>query len=336
MHQEAGESGLAVQRLIAANSAAIRRLAGRLRLERPPVVVTYARGSSDHAATHAKYLIETLVGVPVSSGAASVASIYGSLTVTPGAVCLAISQSGRSPDILAGVEAHKRAGNLVIGFVNDEHSPLAQMSDVLIPLCAGPERSVAATKSYIASLAGVALLVAAWVDDTELQAAVLRLPEQLPEAFELHWSDIREDLVSVKNLFVLGRGYSLAAAQEAALKLKETCALHAEAFSAAEVRHGPMTIVGKDFPILGFATSDAAGDGVGVLGTLLSGRGARVRIADPARRIASGLLPALRTHPAVEPILMIQSFYRMVNELSLARGLDPDAPPHLLKVTRTT
>jgi glucosamine--fructose-6-phosphate aminotransferase (isomerizing) len=336
MHEEASQAGVAVGRLIDTNTDAIRRLADRLRANRPPLMVTYARGSSDHAATHAKYLIETLVGVPVSSGAASVASIYGSQEVTPGAVCLAISQSGRSPDILAGVEAHKRAGNLVIGLVNDETSPLAHMSDVLLPLCAGQERSVAATKSYIASLAGVGLLVAAWAGDADLEAALRRLPEQLPEAFDLDWSAAREDLVAARNLFVLGRGYSLAAAQEAALKLKETCSLHAEAFSAAEVRHGPMTIVGRDFPILGFATSDGAGDGVGVLGNVLAGRGALVHVADPARRTASGLLPALRTHPAVEPILMIQSFYRMANELSLARGLDPDAPPHLLKVTRTT
>jgi glucosamine--fructose-6-phosphate aminotransferase (isomerizing) len=336
MHEEASAAGAAVERLIDRNSSSIRHFAGVLRSSRPTLVVTYARGSSDHAATYAKYLIETLVGIPVSSGALSVASIYGTQPLSPGALCLAISQSGRSPDILASVEANKRAGNTVVAFVNDESSPLAQMADVLFPLCAGQERSVAATKSYIASLAALALLVSMWAENTELEEAIRQLPERLPAAFDLNWSESLDDLIPARNLFVLGRGYSLAVAQEAALKLKETCALHAEAFSAAEVRHGPMTIVGKDFPVLGFATSDTAGDGVCVLANVLAGRGALTRVADPARRLAQGVLPAFRAHPAVEPILMIQSFYRMANELSLARGLDPDAPPHLLKVTRTT
>lgn len=335
MYDEARSATKAVERLVQVNAAAIDALVDRLRSSPPSVVVTYARGSSDHAATYAKYLIETSMGIPVSSGALSVASIYRAPTVSGSAVCIAISQSGRSPDVLAGVEAHKKAGNLVVALVNDETSPLASIADVVLPLCAGVERSVAATKSYIAALATLAFLTARWANDDSLDAAVRLLPEELPIAFDMDWSRASETLVPANNLFVLGRGYSLAVAQEAALKLKETCGLHAEAFSAAEVRHGPMAIVGEGFPILGFASSDAAGDGVAVVANILASRGALVSLADPSKRFGAGSLPANRGHPAIEPILMIQSFYRMANELSLARGLDPDAPPHLLKVTRT-
>ena len=336
MFEEAQSGGFAVDRLLKSNADAITLLAERMRADQPAVVITYARGSSDHAATFAKYLLETLIGIPVCSGALSIASIYQAPVRSRSALCLAISQSGRSPDILASVEAQKRAGNCVVALVNDETSPLATLADIVLPLCAGPERSVAATKSYIASLATLAMLAARWAHDTALEDAVRQLPEQLQRAFELDWSPAIRNLVQARNLFVLGRGYSLGVAQEAALKLKETCGLHAEAFSAAEVRHGPMAIVGDGFPILGFATSDAAGDGLCEIASVLAGRGALVSLADPANRFGSGRLPALRAHPAIEPILMIQSFYRLANDLSLKRGLDPDAPPHLSKVTRTT
>ena len=141
-------------------------------------------------------------------------------------------------------------------------------------------------------------------------------------------------LAEARNLFVIGRGLGLGIAQEAALKLKETCALHAEAFSAAEVRHGPMAIVDVGFPVIALAGSDAAGDDVRDAAATFAGRGAHVSLAD-ASRDGAGDPPALRAHPAIEPILMIQSFYRMANMLSVTRGLDPDAPRHLSKVTRT-
>ncbi|TPG20976.1 SIS domain-containing protein [Sphingomonas koreensis] len=335
MFEEARSAGSVVERLLGTNAAALDTLADRLRADPPPVIITYARGSSDHAATYAKYLFEMLIGVPVSSGALSVASIYRSPVVSRGALCVAISQSGRSPDILAGVEAQKRAGNCVVALVNDETSPLATLADIVLPLCAGPECSVAATKSYIASLALLAMFAARLAKERPLEEGVRALPETLPRAFDLDWSQAIESLAQARNLFVLGRGYSLGIAQEAALKLKETCGLHAEAFSAAEVRHGPMAIVGEGFPILGFATSDTAGDGLCEVAADLAGRGAAVHLADPLARLNDGHLLALSAHPAIEPILMIQSFYRFANSLSLRRGFHPDAPPYLSKVTST-
>ncbi|MBB4085519.1 SIS domain-containing protein [Sphingomonas carotinifaciens] len=332
MHAEAAEASAAVRRLIAANGDTLAALGARLRAAPPAVVVTCARGSSDHAATYGKYLIETLVGVPVASAAPSVASVYEASVTSPAMLCIAISQSGRSPDLLASVAAQKAAGAHVVALVNDTTSPLAEAADTLVPLMAGPEKSVAATKSYITALAALALLAAEWAGDDTLKAAVRTLPDRLAQAWSCDWSAGREALVDATNLFVIGRGFGLAIAQEAALKLKETCALHAEGFSAAEVRHGPMEIVDAGFPLIAFATSDSAGDGVREAAAEFTTRSARVLLADAK---GGGTLPALADHPAIEPILMIQSFYRMANALSVARGLNPDAPRHLSKVTRT-
>jgi len=332
MHIEAGEAPGVVARLLQRNAVVIKRIATRLRNQPPPFVVTCARGSSDHAATYGKYLLETMIGLPVASVAPSTASVYGALVQASGALCLAISQSGRSPDLLASVTAYKGAGAFVIALVNDEGSPLAALADEVLPLCAGPERSVAATKSYIASLAVQAALVAAWSNDGALERRLSDLPGAMSRAFDLDWSAVVEPLLIARNLFVLGRGYSLAIAQEAALKFKETCGLHAEAFSAAEVRHGPMAIVGKGFPVLGFATSDATGDDVRAAAALFAERGAVTMLADPK---VDGLLAAITADPVLEPLLMIQSFYRFVNMLAVGRGIDPDAPPHLKKVTET-
>lgn len=332
MFRESAEGGAAVSRFLAANAAAIGAVVARLRAHPPAAVVTCARGSSDHAATYAKYMVETYLGVPTASAALSVSSIYAASVVAGRNLCLAISQSGRSADLLAAVAAQRDAGAFVVALVNDAGSPLAGAADQVLPLSAGPEQSVAATKSYIASLAGVAALVAAWADDAALRAGLATLPDRLERAFAADWGAALPLLSADRSLFVIGRGYGLAVAQEAALKLKETCGLHAEAFSAAEVRHGPMTIVGRGFPILAFATSDQSGDGVREVVAQFAERGAAVMLADAA---GGGALPTSSALPALEPILMVQSFYRLANALSLARGLDPDLPPHLRKVTST-
>ena len=334
MFTEAAQAGAAVERFLIRNGAALNALAGRLRAVPPAFVVTCARGSSDNAATYGKYLFETLLGITTASAAPSVSSVYAANPVAASnMLCIAISQSGRSPDLLASVAAQKSAGAYVVALVNDEESPLAGVADVVLYLSAGTERSVAATKSYIASLAGLAALAAAWTQDAVLQDAVLALPSQLPRAFLLDWSGAIESLRNARNLFVIGRGFTLSVAQEAALKLKETCGLHAEYFSAAEVKHGPMTLVQDGFPILGFAGSDAAGDDVRATGALFRGRGALVHVANDGEQ--PGALPAFAAHPAIEPILQIQSFYRLANLLSVQRGFDPDSPRFLRKVTST-
>ena len=333
MFREAAEAPAVVARLLAANNPLVQALGAALRANPPRAVVTCARGSSDHAATYAKYLIETSTGVVTSSAALSVSSVYAAEPKLEGVLYLAISQSGKSPDLLAAVEAAKQAGALVVALVNDETSPLAALADHVLPLHAGPEVSVAATKSYIAALAAIAQLVAAWSQDASLATALKGLPAVLSEAWPLDWTPVAERLRGATNLYVLGRGVGFGIAQEAALKFKETCGLHAEAFSAAEVLHGPMALVQPGFPVLIFAQEDQSQTSVLDLARDLKARGVDVMLA--GGEAGAGALPTVKAHPNLEPIARIQSFYRMANALSILRGHDPDKPPHLNKVTET-
>jgi glucosamine--fructose-6-phosphate aminotransferase (isomerizing) len=287
LYREAAQAAETVRLQLRTNTERLQKLGEALRLLAPRAVVTCARGSSDHAATYAKYLIEVRLGILTSSAAPSVSSVYAASADLHGTVLLAISQSGASPDLLLTVASAKAAGATIVALVNVEDSPLAQTADYTIPLCAGTEQSVAATKSYIGALAAIIHLVASWGRD-----------------------------------------------EEAALKLKETCGLHAEALSAAELRHGPMALVQAGFPVLIFAQNDETHSGVESLATELAARGAKIMVAG-ATSPNSLVLASQPAHPAIQPMLLIQSFYRMVNALAVARGFDPDRPPHLRKVTET-
>ena len=334
MYCEAAQAPDVVRRQLAANSERLERLGERLRQLKPHAVVTCARGSSDHAATFAKYLIETRLNILTSSAAPSVTSVYEAVPNLAGTVFLAISQSGASPDLLATVRAAKQAGALVVALVNAESSPLAQAADFTVPLCAGIERSVAATKSYIASLSSIIQLVGSWKDDGALLESLASAPPLMEQAWQLDWSAAVARLRFASDLYVIGRGLGLGVAQEAALKFKETCGLHAEAISSAEVRHGPMAIVRAGFPVLIFSQNDETRGGVEALATELTGRRADVMVAGANAPLAVAL-PSVSADPVLEPMLIVQSFYRMVNALSLARGRNPDQPPYLRKVTET-
>ncbi|MGB5131350.1 MAG: SIS domain-containing protein [Steroidobacteraceae bacterium] len=334
MFREAADAPAAVRSQLHANRDLVEHLGEVVRTLAPRAVVTCARGSSDHAATFAKYLIETRTGLLASSAAPSISSLYATKADLAGVLFVAISQSGASPDLLSAAAAARDAGALVLALVNDESSPLARAAHHTLPLHAGVETSIAATKSYIASLAALLQFVAKWTRDRDLDEALEQAPEQLARAWQLDWSVAVEHFRSATSLFVIGRGLGLGIAQEAALKFKETCGLHAEAFSAAELRHGPMALVRKGFPVLAFAQHDETEEGVAALADKLIRVGADVMLAGSALPGVLAL-PTIRAHPAIEPLLMIQSFYRLVNALAVARGRNPDRPPHLCKITET-
>ncbi|MEE3625796.1 SIS domain-containing protein [Nitrospirillum sp. BR 11752] len=335
MALEAAESGAAAARQIARTAPLFRELGARLRALKPKVVVTCARGSSDHAAAYGKYLIETRLGVPVASVGPSVVSLYNAPLAVDGALFVAVSQSGRSPDLLRLAEAAKAGGALVVGFVNDETSPLAALADVFIPLCAGPERSVAATKSYLTACVAFLQLVAHWQEDAGLADTVARVPGWLDQAVALDWYPALRRLELATGLYVLGRGIGSGAAAEIALKCKETCRLHAEAFSAAEVVHGPFALVGPGFPILALTQDDVT---AAVTRDTLAKAAA---LGAPILATETGIdgveaLPVVAGLPAeVGPLAAVASFYRAIHRVARARGLDPDVPPNLRKVTET-
>jgi glucosamine--fructose-6-phosphate aminotransferase (isomerizing) len=333
MAREAAQAAQAVRAQLA-DAALVREIADSVRQLAPPVVITCARGSSDHAATFAKYLIESQLGIPTASAAPSINSLYGVQPNLQRALMLMISQSGRSPDLLAAARSARAAGAHVVALCNSPGAPLNDIAHQAIALRAGGESSVAATKSFIASLSAILHLVAHWKVDAALLSALEWLPAELQRAWQLDWTAALEVLHDATNLFVVARGYGLGIAQEAALKLKETCGLHAEAFSAAEVQHGPMALVRAGFPVLILAQDDATHAGTLQLAEQFIARGARVMLAGPPLHGAI-TLPTFAAHPVSEPILLIQSFYRLASELAVARGLNPDAPPHLRKVTET-
>jgi glucosamine--fructose-6-phosphate aminotransferase (isomerizing) len=334
MYREAAEAAEVVERQLAQNGDAVDRIAQRLREMRPRFITTVARGSSDHAASYAKYLFETRTGVVTASTGPSVFSVYRASMSLENSLCLLISQSGASPDLLAVARAASESGALVVAMVNVTDSPLAECADEVIALQAGPERSVAATKSFIASLAACIHLVSAWTGDEELQSALHSLPALLREAWTCDWSPAVEALAACNDLYVLGRGLGLGIACEAALKFKEVCGLHAEAFSSAEVLHGPVTIARENFPVLVLAQSDQTMEGTRALVDDLAERGAMLMTAGLKHQKAIEL-PSPDAHPVIEPLLRIQGFYRMANALALKRGMNPDSPPFLNKVTST-
>lgn len=334
MQAEAAESSAVVRHQIAANAAQLAALGQALRARSPRAVVTCARGSSDHAATFAKYLIETQTRLITSSAAPSMSSVYDAATDLRDVVFIAISQSGKSPDLLAAARSARECGALVVALCNTADAPLNEVAHHAIALHAGKETSVAATKSFIASLSALVQLVAEWKQNAELGDALQAAPAQLALSWSLDWSNALETLRGARNLFVIGRGYGLGIAQEAALKFKETCGLHAEAFSAAEVQHGPMALVGRGFPILAFSQSDDTRDSVERMEREFVARGAHV-LAAGGNAAGTTVLRTISAHPVIEPMLMIQSFYGMAATLAFARGFDPDVPPHLRKVTET-
>ena len=333
MFQEAESAPQILRQQLVSNRSRVIQLVDHLKEFKPRIVVTCGRGSSDQATLYGNYLFETLVGIPTSSAAPSIASVYDADLQVEDALYIAISQSGKSPDIVEHARKAKAKGACVVALVNVPDSPLADLADWVLPLGAGEEISVAATKTYITSLTAMAQLVAYYSENVDLQEALEKLPDHMEKAWGKDWSEMRDGLLDAKNLFLIGRGVGFPLAQEVALKFKETCGLHAEAYSAAEVKHGPMAIVGEDFPVLVFTQQDKGRQSIEDLVQVFSERESRVFLAgNPAE---GGLPSADSPHELLSPMVSVQSFYRFANSLSLARGYNPDVPPHLNKVNET-
>lgn len=297
--------------------------------------VTVARGSSDHASSYVAYLIMSRLGRLVTSLPMSLITLYKSPLVTRDTLAIAISQSGQSPDVVEPIQYFRDGGATTVALVNDAASPLAQSAAWTMPLHAGKEQSVAATKSFITSLVAGARLVAEWQDDDGLRAGLAALPDDLRKASQADWSAAIDVLAPARNIMVVGRGISFPVALEAALKFKETSALQAEAFSGAEIKHGPMALIEEGYPLLIFATRGPAQAGLLALASEMRGRGARVLLAAPEDVAERDLTLPVAANPDLDPIVAIQAFYVMAAQLSKARGLDPDRPRHLSKVTKT-
>lgn len=335
MREELEDIPDAIRRFLKGSQTAVQAAASGMRSNDLRLITTVARGSSDHAATYLKYAFELSAGVPVASIGPSISSIYGVTLDLDNSACISISQSGKSPDIVQSVSSARSGGALTIAITNDNKSPLADVCAHTIPLQAGPEKSVAATKTFVTSVVAGLLLLAHWNEDADLLDALAALPEFAARAVKMDWSALCTRMMREDSLLVLGRGPSFAIANEVALKFKETCRIHAEAFSSAEVLHGPVAIVGSDYPVLALIARDASEQFVADIADGLARDGAGV-FATSSETECCEQLPATATgHPLTDPLILVISFYAFIEKLSRLRGLNPDVPRNLKKVTET-
>ena len=314
MLDESKEAAARVRDLLAADGETYRALGERLRAVNPTVVATVARGSSDHVANYASYIIPQCTGKVVASIPPSVVSVLDAKLALAGQLALAISQAGRSPDLVAAFQRVKDSGAITAAIVNDADAPIAKLADHVLPQHARPE-GIAATKTVLCSMTAVARLAAEWANDDGLRAAIADLPRALEQA---HANGLELDaqmLDRVGNAYVLSRGLGLSAALETALKLKETCGIHAEAFSTAEVRHGPREIVADGFLVIALAMPGTGHDDILKAARELEAQGGRAIIIDVAS-----------SDPRLAPLLALQTVYPWLARASLALGLDPDRP----------
>lgn len=335
MRREILEIPETVDHLLAEGSRQFPEIAASVRALDPRFMVTIGRGSSDHVCTFLKYAVELSLGVPVASVGPSVSSVFGRRLRLHDSVVLAVSQSGSSPDIVSMARSAQQSGAELIAFTNDPDSPLARVSTRHMHIHAGCETSVPATKTFVASLVACLMFLAEWTDDEELRAALHVLPDKLSEAIRIDWPEVCQAVAGAPSLYTLGRGPTLAISDEAALKFKEVCGIHAESFSGAEVLHGPVAIVDEDFPVLALVTGDAAEAVLAKTADRLAGIGAQVFVTTDACSLAAPIGRVAGWHPLVDPICLVASLYAMVEQAAVARGGDPDQPRHLQKITET-
>lgn len=309
------------------NRAPLADAVRRFRAEPPPAFFTIARGTSDAVAGYAAYRLTPALNIPVGSFAPSLASLHGVKVAGGGLWTLSISQSGQSPDLVAAQAAFGAAGGVRLSLVNNLTSPLARSADIVFDQAAGVEHSVAATKSFACSLMAVDLLAEALSGGGEeaAQRRCVAVSRAAGQAMRIG-VDLGP-LADCIGAYVIGRGATLPVAKEAALKLKETAGVHAEAISAAEVMHGPREIAGPGLPVLGFAGPGAAGQSVvEALGALGEQGAPVILIAEDG---------ADQSLDAAAPIALIAAFYAALPTLARRRGFDPDRPASLSKVTLT-
>ena len=340
LRDEIQEQPDAIARLVD-RAPAFGQMAGRLRADTLDHVLIAARGTSDHAAIYAQYLFGIHLGMPVGLATPSILSVYGAELRLARTLVIGISQSGASPDIVGVVESARRQGALTLAITNEPENPLAATAESTIDLGAGPELAVAATKTYTTSLLGIARLSAA-LDPPRPGEDLAVIPEAMAAALDVE-SDVEAiaaDLASADRCIVIGRGFEYATAREWALKLKELGQVFADPYSAADFLHGPIALVQPGIPVLVLAPSGVPAAGQVELLQDLSERGVdTLVVSDDPETLALGRWSIALPRGIPEwfrPILSIVPAQLFAYHLTLARGLDPDRPRSLSKVTRTT
>jgi glucosamine--fructose-6-phosphate aminotransferase (isomerizing) len=346
LRDEILEQPAAIERQLGASADALEALAARLRATPVAGVVIAARGTSDHAAIYAQYALGVRNGLAAGLATPSVFSLYGAAPDLARSLTIGISQSGASPDIVGVVAAAARQGGATLAITNDATSPLAATADFVVDLAAGPELAIAATKTYSTSLAAIARLSLALRSDPADAAALAAVPAAIESALgvEAEVEAIARELVadgrSIDRCVVVGRGFEYANARELALKLKELGQVFADPYSAADFLHGPIALVQPGIPVVVFAPAGAALEGQLQLLRDLRDRGVETVVLsdlESARALGRWSIALPAGIPEwLRPIVSIAPAQLLAYYLTVARGLDPDEPRYLSKVTRTT
>lgn len=331
MARETAEIPAAAERLLARTDV-FAAIVKRIEQAKPRIIVFCGRGSSGHVGVYLRYLFEVRLGLVASAAAPSVVTAYQRPPDLRDALFVVVSQSGHSPDLVNATQAARKFGALTLAIVNDENSPAAAASELLLPIGAGTEHAVAATKTVALSMIAGAQLVAALARDDDLNDGLQRLPIRLAAALACDWSAWAERAAGAPAAFVVGRGYGLGCVREIALKVAEIMRVPTFGYSAAELRHGLRASITSATPVLVLRQNDQTAAVIDDLVGDLKAAGDRVFTAGGA----TGTLPWIGDgHPMCDPVLMLIPAYRAIEAAARRRGFDPDNPPYLSKVTRT-
>ena len=337
---EIGESADVLTRLLDEGAAPVEAIARAVRDRDVDLVVVAARGTSDHAAIYAQYVLGARNGLPVALAAPSLASVYGATPRLHKALVLGISQSGQSPDIVAVLADARRQGALTVAVTNDPSSELATAAEFTVPIFAGPELGVAATKTYLASIMVIAMLSGALIGDAASRTELLALPTAVRAALDTEERvvELAASRAGDDRCVVLARGFQYATARELALKVKELAYVLADPYSAADFQHGPIALVTPGFPVVAVATRGPTMPGMlELLGRLRTGKARLLVISDVAEALALGdAIPLPAGVPEwLAPLVAVVPGQLYAYHLAEARGLDPDQPRNLSKITLT-
>lgn len=341
MSREMAEQPEVLRRILDQGVPDIAETARQVAAKKPRFVLLSARGTSDHAALYAKYLLEIRLGLPCGLASMSTTTAYDATPDLRDVLMITVSQSGGSPDLVSSTRAARKAGAVTLAVTNNPDSPLAAVSEFHIDIMAGPERALPATKTYTASLLALYLFVEGLRGSAAAEREAAVLPE-LAAQLLARQSEVKQlagRYRFAERMVITSRGFGYPTAKEAALKLMETSYIPALAYSGADLLHGPLAMVDNISPVIAVVTDGRGGEALQPVLDRLRGRGADLVVIGPRAQVeqasAGFALPAESVPEELQPILEIIPLQLLAYEVTIARGQDPDAPRALAKVTET-
>jgi glucosamine--fructose-6-phosphate aminotransferase (isomerizing) len=335
------EQPAALDRIVNSNWESFNKLAEQIRKKSIKKVLIAARGTSDNAAIYAKYLLSAFAGIPVGLAIPSLYTIYHQPPDMSDGVIIGISQSGCSTDVLAVLEDARQKGIISISITNDDKSPMAQIADYSICVKAGVENAIAASKSYTSTLAAIAILTAVWTDNRKQIEEIKNLPAWAEESLKQHQKvkSIAHWFAASNQMVVLGRGFNHCTSQEIALKTKELSYMVAEAYSAADFRHGPIAMLMEGFPVVAVAPADKTLDDMKAIVQEVKALGVKLAVISNEKDVLEQSNYAIelpKNLPGwLSPIIATVPGQLLALELAIEKGLDVDKPRGLKKITFT-